>query len=400
MLPRTCIVVPTYWTREGGEPREGDAVYDHPTALGGPDTLHALLESLTTLRGEFYVLILVAVTADDVAYAAEAQVRRIASRYSGYPTLVFGSTQLAAMHQRLRDVGLGGVESQVALTNYPTIRNLQLAVPLTLGSEQIVALDDDEIVVEPDFLQRAVEPLGSRIGGTIVDGLSGHYLQGDGGIMLKVDPDRAHATNLFDRKAAIMNQATEAVESIPGEIVPTPFCFGGNMEFTVELAASVGFDPGITRGEDIDYLINARLEGRHFFLRKDLTIVHRPPSGGSYRDTNLSKLQQDVIRFLYERAKLECSHHHPDLASLTAEDLMPYPGEFLARDIEADAVEALRAAGFPGDAAAFVHEIRDGAAQRVERYLDFRQQWPRLTGALRASAALRDTLMRTVQGAG
>jgi hypothetical protein len=170
------------------------------------------------------------------------------------------------------------------------------------------------------------------------------------------------------------------------------------MEFTAELAASVGFDPGITRGEDIDYLINARLEGRRFFLRKNLTIVHRPPAGGSYRDSNLSKLRQDVIRFLYERAKLESSQQHPDLASLTALDLMPYPGEFLARDIEGDAIEALQAAGFPGDAAAFVSATRDGAAQRVARYLEFRLQWPRLTAALLDQGALRDTLLRAAQG--
>jgi hypothetical protein len=400
MLPRTCIVVPTYWTREGGEPREGDAVYDHPTALGEADTLHRLLESLETLRSEFYVVLLVAVTADDVAAAAEAHVGQIASRYNSHPTLVFGSTHLSAMHQRIRDAGLGDVVSPVALTNYPVIRNLQLAVPLALGCSAIVALDDDEIVVEPDFVERAIGPLGSRMDGAVVDGLSGHYLQGDGGIMLKVDPATADSGNIFDRKAAIMNQATAMVEAIPGEIVPTPFCFGGNMEFTPDLAASVGFDPGITRGEDIDYLINARLEGRHIFLRKDLTIVHRPPAGGSYRDTNLSKLRQDVIRFIYERAKVERSGHHPGLRQLTAEDLMPYPGEFLARDIEADAVEALREAGFPGDASAFVAETRNGAAKRVDRYLEFREQWPRLTAALQDSGALRDELLRTVQAAG
>jgi hypothetical protein len=399
MLPRTCIVVPTYWTREGGEPRHGDAVYDHPTALGGPDTLHALLESLTMLRGEFYVLLLVAVTANEVAERAEAQVREIAECYTGFPALVFGAAHLDAVHARLRETGLGDATSAVALTNYPNIRNLQLAVPLALGSREIIALDDDEVVVEPEFLHRATEPLGSRVDGVIVDGLSGHYLQDDGGIMLKVDPDKADSSNLFDRKASIMNEATEMLERRQGNIVPTPFCFGGNMEFTAELAASVGFDPGITRGEDIDYLINARLEGRTFFLRKDLTILHRPPRGGSYKDSNISKLQQDVIRFLYERAKLEISRQHPDLQTLTAADLMPYPGEFLGRDIEGDAVEALRAAGYGGDPTAFVAETRAGAAARMDRYLLFRHQWPRLTAALLDPGALRDTLLRAVQGA-
>lgn len=398
MLPATCVVVPTYWTRAGGAAHPGDAVYDHPTPLDGEGTLGALLESLTLLGDDFYLLLLVAVTSDEVAGAAEQRVRDLAARYPSLRTLVFGAHQLRELHAALAERRLSGELEYLALRGYPTIRNLQLAVPLLLGAAAIVALDDDEIVTDPDFLRKAVGPLGTTVAGERVTGLSGHYLQENGSIMLAVDPSATRSTNLFDRKAAIMNAATEMLEREPGTIVRTPFCFGGNMEFSAELASAVGFDPGITRGEDIDYLINARLEGYSFFLRKDLRILHCPPKGGSYRDVSRSKLEQDVIRFLYERAKLEASQRKPELRPVTAEELMPYPGEFLSGEIDGQARDALEAAGFPGDAGEFVAGARADADRRLGRYLDFRTGWPRLTAALGDLPHVREALAGAVTG--
>jgi hypothetical protein len=399
MLPATCVVVPTYWTRRGGESRPGDAIYDHPTPIDGLSTLPALLESLGELRNpEFYLLVLVAVTGEDVSEAAEARVRALLAEHPQIVSLVFGPTLLDRLHGRLAASIAVGAGRYLQLRGYPCIRNLQLAVPHALHSEAIVALDDDEIVVDAAFLSKATEPLGARLDGKLVDGLSGHYLQDNGSILLQVDPARAHSANVFDRKAAIMNAGTEMLEKKQGSLVETPFCFGGNMEFTAELVATVGFDPGITRGEDIDYLINARMEGKHFFLRKDLPILHRPPKGGSYKDSSRAKLEQDVVRFLYERAKLQLSQSAPELHPVTAEELSPYPGDFLSEDISNAACEALREAGYEGDPATFVRNVDEQNAMRVENYLDFRRDWPRLQEELRTSAAIRDHLLRRVQG--
>ena len=399
MLPETCVVVPTYWTRAGAESRPGDAVYDHPTPVDGSSTLPPLLESLALFdTSTFYLLILIAVTGPDVTVDAEARVRELVSGHSSLPTLLFGPSQLDTLHRRLRDGRVSEAASFLNLQGYPRIRNLQLAVPLCLRSAAIVALDDDEIVTDPLFLRKAVEPLGTRVDGAVVDGLSGHYIQENGSILLEVDPAKAASPNLFDRKAVIMNAATEKLEAEPGNIVETPFCFGGNMEFTADLAASVGFDPGITRGEDIDYLINARLEGRRFFLRKDLRILHRPPRGGSYKDVSRSKLEQDIIRFVYEREKLEASQTAAGLQALSAENLMPYPGDFLNPGVDDDAVAALEAAAYQGDARRFVGEVRADARNRVRRYLHFRAEWPRVMQALADDSQLFDMLAREVRG--
>lgn len=399
MLSSTCIVVPTYWTRAGGDSIPGDAVYDHPTALDGASTLPALLDSLACLdASSYYLVLLVAVTGDDVAIPAENRVREMVRAHAGIRTLIFGASHAAWLHTWLRAHGQGNPERVVALRDYPRIRNLQLAVPLALHAGAIIALDDDEIVTDPDFVTKAVEPLGQELGDRRIDGLSGHYEQDNGSILLRVDETTTHSPNVFERKASIMNLATKNLEAKPGDVVETPFCFGGNMEFTPELAATVGFDPEITRGEDIDYLINARMEGRHFFLRKNLRILHCPPSGGSYRDTSLSKLQQDIVRFVYEREKLLVSQRSPDLCAVTASELEPYPGEFLREGIDGDAKRALQAASFPEDAQEFVNSATRAAQGKMERYLRFRRHWPELTKTLQSAPDVHDWLTQQIDG--
>ncbi len=393
MLPETCVVVPTYWTRAGGETRPGDAVYDHPTPVDQPGTLAALLESLTKLDvSRFYLLVLVAVTGDDVAADAERRAAGLVERFPSIHSVVFGPSRLVGLHRWLADNSLPGV-GFLDLRTYPKVRNLQLAIPYAMGSRAIVALDDDEMVIDPAFLEKATQPLGTEVDGVRVDGLSGHYVQEDGSILLRVDAAKAESRNIFDRKAVIMNEATARLEQEPGDLAPTPFCFGGNMEFSAELAAAVGFDPDITRGEDIDYLINARMEGKNFFLRKDLRILHCPPQGGSYKDASLSKLEQDVIRFLYEREKLQVSQQHPELHPVNAADLVPYPGDFFAESLETDARSALEAAGYPGDAAMFVQDVKHDIPRKVERYLAFRREWPGTLAAMRADSRVGESIM-------
>ena len=43
-----------------------------------------------------------------------------------------------------------------------------------------------------------------------------------------------------------------------------------------ELFECVPFDPLVTRGEDVDYLINSRMFGFSFFLDNTLSIKHLP----------------------------------------------------------------------------------------------------------------------------
>jgi hypothetical protein len=394
-----AVVVPTYWSRPGGVRLPGDAVYDHPIAVDGENRdLERLLESLTRLDEKpGCVLVLVAVTTAEVAGLAEQRVSATLANFSSLQTLQFGARELCYVHDRLGSVELAHCRDYLRLEGYAGVRNLQLIVPHVLGYDVVVALDDDEVVEDPRYLTRIGRHAGALFDGRVAAGLGGFYLDASGTNKLQISDEAARSPNVFVRKAAIMNACTEEIEARPGEVVPTNFVLGGNMAFTRPLFERVGFDPSITRGEDIDYLINARLQGLWFFLDKALNVVHLPPGGASYKDISYSKLQQDVVRFLYEREKVRSAANHPELEPLSREMLAPYPGDFLVDDLELQALQALRDLRPVEDSdwpepEDMLEQARKHAAEGVPRYFEFRQVWPDMMAALAGDESLRRRL--------
>ena len=127
-----------------------------------------------------------------------------------------------------------------------------------------------------------------------------------------------------------MNEAFDRLIGQDPRIKQTPFVFGGNMTLTLPALKKVPFDPRITRGEDIDFLINLRINGITFYLDRELAIKHLPP--GSSRPA-WKGLREDALRFLYERKKVV------DHKSLSLDKLQPYPGLFLGADLEKRIIE-------------------------------------------------------------
>ena len=124
-----------------------------------------------------------------------------------------------------------------------------------------------------------------------------------------------------------MNEAFGIIERAP-RLKPTPFAFGGNMVIHRSLFEKIPFDPMVPRGEDIDYLMNARFFGHEFLLDNELWIRHLPPPKCS---PPWYQIRMDIVRFARERAKLE-SQHDGWAGHLSPEDLDPYPGRFLKDD--------------------------------------------------------------------
>jgi len=90
-----------------------------------------------------------------------------------------------------------------------------------------------------------------------------------------------------------------------------------------DILMKVPFDPLITRGEDIDFLINLRINRITFWLDRELYIKHLPPKSSQL---DWKRLREDIKRFLYERKKVI---DHGGIESISQEELMPYPGTFL-----------------------------------------------------------------------
>ncbi len=376
-MPNTTVIIPTYWGWPGEHPSQAnDAIFDHPTPLDGESTLPRLLESLRQQKGMgFNVLVITATVNAQLNKAVEEKVAQLIAPFeSDYPIAQFSARDLALLRERIENLGFN--PALVSLDNYSNIRNIQLIIPHIMGAEIIVALDDDE-VVGPTYIRQATAFVGSEWQGEFISGVAGIYLDGNGEWQL---PENPPTGNLFLDKAAIMNAGARLLMEEDQPLVKSPVSYGGNMIFHRALFTQVGFDPGITRGEDIDYLINAHLSGHAFWFDKTLTITHLPPE--SHQTSPYTKLREDMIRFIYEREKLRYANVDPSLFN-------PYPGRLLDNDLETHALQALEEAVTPEDAARLgsppevLAHAKAHTQKYLPRYFSFRETWPRLMNALK-----------------
>lgn len=329
---RKTVVIPTYWSRKNGEDwREGDIVYDHPTGVDEEGTLGNTLESMKILnQRDFKLVILVCPTAPDVEAEAEKQVRRIVAKVDlNAETYIFTFGDLRKMAERYREGGATeGMLSMLTLNGYANVRNICLLAGVILTSEAVILIDDDEIFEMSDFMEQAVEFLGKRIYGDVVHGVAGYYLNKHDQYYDDVvaEPWMTH-WDRFGCKA----RAFDKIIGCSPRIKRTPFAFGGAMVLHQDLFECVPFDPLITRGEDIDYLINAKMYGFSFFLDNTLSIKHLPVPK---KHPQWKRLREDIYRFVYERAKITSQYDTGSMVMVTAEDFDPYPGEFLREDLD------------------------------------------------------------------
>jgi CRP-like cAMP-binding protein len=383
---KTFMVIPSYWSRETGVGwQEGDAVYDHPTPLDQEGTLVKTLESLRVLEDSNYTLVVLAcATAPDIEAAVEAKVRAITEAvHPTVETYVISHSHLHEMHEELRGSDREDLVPVLSLRGYSNIRNMCLFVPIVLGAEVVVLVDDDELIDTPDFLSRAREFIGSRFMGQTIDGVAGYYLNEKGTYYDDV-PEEIHWMTYWDR----FGSKREAFDQIiPGEprLKLTPFAFGGCMVLHRSMFRSVPFDPRIPRGEDTDYVLNARMFGFNFFLDNQLYIQHRPPKK---THPTWQRFREDIIRLVYSKAKIDGQTKQVNMTLVEAEDFDPYPGEFL-RDtlddkiLKTNLILALDylAQDRVDDAKETIRNIWLAQTQAIpkdnpfEVYLDFQRRW-------------------------
>jgi hypothetical protein len=153
------------------------------------------------------------------------------------------------------------------------------------------------------------------------------------------------------------------------------------------LFTRVCFDPGITRGEDIDYLINARLQGINWWFDPNLTILHLPPR--QFETPLYQRTREDVFRFIYEREKLRLH------GLVKPAWLEPYPGALLGDDLVEQAASALQMEATPemvdrfGDPRGIISAAQQHAAHNAPRYAEYVDAWQDLMTRLEQDTSLR-----------
>ena len=385
---KVTIVIPTYWRGPVKEAPlctlESDYAYDHATSLDTDGTLARALESLGNLQGEddFVVAVVAACTRQEIKQAVELKVQSIVARFDyDFPFLMIGPDELVLWRRRLAAAGFPQYDEFLNLDGYSNIRNMCLLAAILTRADVAVLFDDDQVYEDPDYLQKALEHIGREHDGRFVAGLAGWYAREDGDYRLPAPRER------WQRQwggVKAMNEAFGLIDSEP-RLKETTFVFGGNMVIHRSLFETIPFDPRIPRGEDIDYLINARLFGFHFFLDSDLWIRHLPPPKCA---PEWFRLRQDIIRFSRERAKLATQQEGPGLVHVEAEELDPYPGRFLRDDFvdivigtSLEMATAYLARGQDRDAQECMVNIAIAKAEnRIQddpfnEYLEFQQRW-------------------------
>ena len=328
---RKVVLIPTYWSRKKKGWQEGDAVYDHPTPIDEEGTLARTLESMKKLAvKDFKLVLLICPTTPEVADAAEKRVVDIVRSVNLMAeTYIFTIYDLERMSNIIFDSDTQKrTASLLQMTGYANVRNMCLLCADVLAADAAILIDDDEVFEKADWVERSVEFLGKRIYGDVVYGMAGYYINK---YDQYYDDVKAESWMTYWDRFGFKAQAFDEIIGCPPRVKRTPFAFGGAMILHRDMFQSVPFDPQITRGEDIDYLINSRMYGFSFFLDNTLSIKHLPVPK---KHPQWKRIREDIYRFVYERAKITTQYKTGNMVMVTPEDFDPYPGEFLRDDLD------------------------------------------------------------------
>ena len=330
---KVTMVIPSYWGRESRIGwQKGDAIYDHPIPLDHEGTLLRAIESIKILQDKDFQLAIIAVpTTKDIDTEVEAKVETIIKSVShdvGVDILLFGPSHLEKIHDIFFRNGKEDYTDILELRGYSNIRNLCLFIPHILNSDISVLIDDDEVFEDKEFMSKAKEHIGNDFEGKPVLAVAGYYLQKDGGYLVKSDSDEWTKSWKKNEK---MNEGFRNYIGTGARLKVTPFVFGGNMVIHRDIYMNVPFDPNVTRGEDIDFLMNAKMFGYNFYLDNQLSIKHLPPPK---THPVWRRLREDIYRFIYQRAKIESQKDIEGMTRIYPEDFDPYPGYFFKSDLD------------------------------------------------------------------
>ena len=390
------VVVPVFISarrrKEGGTML---TTYDHATPISAPGELPRLLASLQKVRGLGQVLVLV-VSEPSIENQASEKVQAAVSRFPSLNTLVIGSSELALVQQRMEQLGLGKLQKEIGLAGYGAVRNLGLVMANVLGYDSVVFLDDDEVVDDADFLQKAMYGLGKLTKkGIPILAKTGLYFNSEGSYLSK-SQDKWY--NHFWQQGRAFNKWISKAVRGPRLSRSNHVC-GGCLALHREAFRRLSFDPWIARGEDLDYMLNLRMYGSDIWFDNQWSLRHLPPETASEG----TRFRQDIFRWLYEYRKMEYSRTQIDLLQVKPSSLEPYPGPFLEPGItkRIRLTAFLRSLARPDKRAyrkaakAATGEATTYAQRNCAKYFEFQFVWPELMARMEGDQILRTALLQS-----
>ena len=390
-----AIIIPTFHVPPQRKRREAaQALYDHPTALNESGDLARCLDSLQKVNGLGQVIILVAAE-EGIDEEAAAKVKAVTDAFPQMHTLGIARPEAAIVHQRLEQLGVGDLSSEIGLSGYSAVRNLGIVVAHSLGFDAVVFIDDDEVVEDAEFLSKAMYGLGKLTKkGIPILAKSGYYINSEG-TYLSLSQNKWY-NHFWQQGRAFNNWITKAM---PGpRLSRSNHICGGCLALHKEAYRRLSFDPWIMRGEDLDYLLNLRMYGSDVWFDNQWTLLHLPP-----RERHEGhRFRRDIFRWIYEYYKIEFSRAQIDLLQIKPSSLEPYPGPFLEPGIvkRIKRTAFLRSLARPDkkayrDAAKVATgEATEYAQANCMKYFEFQYSWVEVMVQVENDRVLRQALIQ------
>lgn len=390
------IVIPTYWAENNESADLGEVgAYDHATPIAKPvPELETCLESLEQVRGVLRVIILL-VAPPSCADAARARVNGICLAHPNLNPLIIGNTEAKYIENAIHVVAPKMEGETVSLRGYGAIRNMGLVVSAILGHDVVVFMDDDEIALDENFLIDAVYGLGLLTRQDLpVSAKTGYFF--DRNDSCYADESLTRWCDRYWTKRSEFNEWMEHAQRST-RISRSNYVCGGCFALYADAFCRVAFDPYITRGEDLDYLFNLRMNGLDVWFDNQWAVQHLPPKTPS----RASRFMQDVYRWTYEVEKIDVINHRIGLHRITADSLQPYPAPWISPEVHKRIflTSLLRAIAGPERSEYFdiwLHARGDAKAwarRTSESYLAFQTYWPGMMAALWCNEPLANAIL-------
>ncbi|MGD1816907.1 MAG: hypothetical protein ACPKNR_07735 [Pleomorphochaeta sp.] len=316
------ITIPSYWGDFGTKEDPPTIDFDHPTNPYGEETLSRTLNSIVKLTGDFNILIVLAVTHSKYLSLVKQRVMNIVDSIITNKKIYLITEDI--IKKINREIG----DECFSMDSYGNIRNIQLLIPYCFGAEYVLAVDDDEIIEDKNYVNKIVESLDSN---NEACGIAGPYFDKNGEFEIKGADKLKDANNIFQSKIYYMNEALKKEMNHNEVFHPSIVAFGGNMSFKKKTINRVCHDPFIPRGEDYDYVLNALMFDCRYYFKKDAAIIHLPPTSIASNDNkNLRKLRADIVRFIYMNIKIDTFKELYPNKEFDLQLLNPYPGSLIA----------------------------------------------------------------------
>ena len=276
---------------------------------------------------DFTFILISAATRPAVENEVDEKIRSlIKETKTKFDVKVFGYRELRRLKRYLTKKGKQGLLGPLHMYGYAGIRNMCLLAAHILGVDIAISIDDDVVFEDSNYLKKAKEFIGKKKDKDRILAVYGPYKYGKKGP--EWEKIETPVWRTYWDNVAPARKAWEKFILSKGRLKETSYIVMSDIVVHKDFFTRVPLDPEINRGEDMDWLVNARMFGYKFFVDNKLHVRHLPPprTHPAWRLTG-----EDIKRYIYARAKVRSLEKHKGIPK---EYFDPFPGEFLKEDLE------------------------------------------------------------------